>query len=445
MFGSMRVRSKAFGKLPKIFRESVGCRPKTLLKLHKDDDFAFFFARSYVIMVMIKYQSRQKCPVLQKGVCVSQQTAQSVNMADYRSTGKELRRSPKGPIAALLGVIIFAGAGYGALKIVEKFQPIEVAQDSSEVDLSVPDVTDTTEERPHTIFVFENHFASEVHQGPLILVNRSTSLPEDYEDGLVSVFAEKNEYLHVKDTSVSLQQEAMDALNELATGFYDATGNSSLLVLSGYRTREYQKQLYDADLLATGKDTSDLVAQPGCSEHESGYAFDLSLYLDGELADYDGTGVYNWVNQHCAEYGIILRYPKDKVNITEFSHEPWHYRYVGVPHALYMQAHNLCLEEYMDLLDSYPYEGEHLEIPDADGNICEVFTISLEDSINDAVAEIPVAAELPYTVSGNNRGKFVVTVMTGRPMEEDTETTAAPEDGTEDSTEDSPADTTEAE
>ena len=53
---------------------------------------------------------------------------------------------------------------------------------------------------------------------------------------------------------------------------------------------------------------------------------------------------------HAREYGFILRYPKGKEKITEITFEPWHYRYVGVEHAKYIEAHQLTLEEYLDLL-----------------------------------------------------------------------------------------------
>lgn len=354
-------------------------------------------------------------------------------MADYRSTGKELRRSPKGLIAACLAVLLLGGGVYGTLKILEKVEPIEIAEESSEPELSVPEVTDVTEEEEHTIFVYDTRFVSEMHKGPLILVNRSTPLPFELDEERVDVYAVKNEYLHVKDTYVSLNKIAMDALNEMAVGFYNDTGNDDLLVLSGFRTREYQQQLYDADLAKTGLDTSTLVAKPGCSEHESGYALDFSLYVDGEFLDFDGTGVYSWVAKHCAEYGFILRYTKAKQSRTEFDPEPWHFRYVGVPHALYMAEHNLCLEEYIDLLAKHPYDGEHLMIPDGDGKLCEVFSVPVDNDAGEAVVEVPVAAELPYTVSGNNRDAFIVTVETGRDYDSATETTAVTDDTTEDS------------
>ena len=63
----------------------------------------------------------------------------------------------------------------------------------------------------------------------------------------------------------------------------------------------------------------------------------------------EDTELFQWMQEHCAEYGFIVRYPKDKQDITGVMYEPWHFRYVGVEAAQYMVAHNLCLEEFLAL------------------------------------------------------------------------------------------------
>lgn len=86
------------------------------------------------------------------------------------------------------------------------------------------------------------------------------------------------------------------------------------------------------------------VAEPGASEHHTGLAFDVNRKGSSTFA---GTKNSDWLNQHCWEYGFIIRYEKSKEEITGFVAEPWHIRYVGVEHALYMRDHDLCLEEYI--------------------------------------------------------------------------------------------------
>lgn len=86
------------------------------------------------------------------------------------------------------------------------------------------------------------------------------------------------------------------------------------------------------------------VAEPGASEHHLGLAFDVNRKGSSSFA---GTKNSDWLNEHCWEYGFIIRYEKSKEEITGFVAEPWHIRYVGVEYALYMRDHDLCLEEYI--------------------------------------------------------------------------------------------------
>lgn len=86
-------------------------------------------------------------------------------------------------------------------------------------------------------------------------------------------------------------------------------------------------------------------AEPGASEHHLGLAFDVNVKGASVFA---GTKQQKWLHEHCWEYGFIIRYQKEKEEITGIADEPWHVRYVGVEHAMYMLEHNLCLEEYLE-------------------------------------------------------------------------------------------------
>ncbi|MDE5570187.1 MAG: D-alanyl-D-alanine carboxypeptidase family protein, partial [Ruminococcus sp.] len=124
--------------------------------------------------------------------------------------------------------------------------------------------------------------------------------------------------------------------------------------------------------------------------------------------------IENEINQvnstvlNCYKYGFVIRYTEDKESITEFRSEPWHFRYVGIPHATYMTENNLCLEEYIDLLRmNYPYDGEHLEFT-AEGADYEVFFFASDDASD--VTNVPVPTGYRYDISGNNIDGFIVTV-----------------------------------
>ena len=128
----------------------------------------------------------------------------------------------------------------------------------------------------------------------------------------------------------------------------------SLWAISAYRTLERQTELYEekvAEYQALGYDEEQAkeeagkwVAVPGTSEHCLGYAMDLCSLED----NFEDSAQFQWLQEHCADYGFILRYPKDKVEITKISYEPWHYRYVGSNHAKIIMSQGICLEEYLE-------------------------------------------------------------------------------------------------
>ncbi len=91
-----------------------------------------------------------------------------------------------------------------------------------------------------------------------------------------------------------------------------------------------------------------IVAYPGTSEHQLGLAADIMDNADtGMVADeVENLPLLLWLKQHCAEYGFILRYPKDKQEITGW-YEPWHFRYVGEEAAKYIMDKGICLEEFI--------------------------------------------------------------------------------------------------
>lgn len=124
----------------------------------------------------------------------------------------------------------------------------------------------------------------------------------------------------------------------------------SLKVCSAYRTYSTQKTLYANAVKTKGRKTANIrSARAGRSEHHTGYAIDITSKSMGwglkqDFADYpDG----KWINDHCHEYGFIIRYPKGKTDITGYAYEPWHLRYVGVEAATEIMEQGITLEEYL--------------------------------------------------------------------------------------------------
>lgn len=248
----------------------------------------------------------------------------------------------------------------------------------------------------------------DVFKGCMILVNEDYPFKNSSDADIVTLYDEKNESYSVSGMEICLQSEAIEPLNNMLDDFYEATGHNDILIVAGFRTMEQQQALYDEDLERTGLDTSTLVALPGHSEHESGYALDFSLFFnDGTSGEYDGTGDYEWIDEHCADYGYILRYPSDKTEITKIQYESWHYRYVGKPHAYYIMQKGICYEEYIDEIKNYSADSP-FEIVDSDGEAYAVYYVPAETE--KSVTYIPLISDKPYTISGNNSDGFIVTI-----------------------------------
>lgn len=128
-------------------------------------------------------------------------------------------------------------------------------------------------------------------------------------------------------------------------------------ICSSYRTSEKQEELFQNKverLLAVGyseegarEEAARWVARPGTSEHETGLAVDI-VDKGYQILDrkQEQTPVQQWLMEHCARYGFILRYPTDKSELTGIGYEPWHYRYVGSEAAAAIMEQGICLEEY---------------------------------------------------------------------------------------------------
>ena len=136
----------------------------------------------------------------------------------------------------------------------------------------------------------------------------------------------------------------------------------NVFLCSGYRSYEIQHALYwrhvDEFILEGMTEeqahatTKLSVNYPGSSEHQLGLSVDILEY-DGQpmLPEIGGSGLMLWLEEHCADYGFIVRYPADKTHITSISYEPWHLRYVGAEAAAYIMEKGICLEEFLALYE----------------------------------------------------------------------------------------------
>ena len=138
----------------------------------------------------------------------------------------------------------------------------------------------------------------------------------------------------------------------------------SVYLSSGYRDYATQEYLYNRKIGQgySPEQAATIVAPPGTSEHQTGLVCDITdqYYDPKDWTVLEKTALYQWMSEHCQEYGFIVRYPKDKsglnteeakTSVTGIIYEPWHYRYVGVEAATYIMENRICLEEFLALYE----------------------------------------------------------------------------------------------
>ena len=130
----------------------------------------------------------------------------------------------------------------------------------------------------------------------------------------------------------------------------------SVYLSCGYTDAAAQEHIFRRSAAKYGEETAlSLVGRPNESEHRSGLAVDIAeRYYEDKDSSLEDTELFEWLSQHAAEYGFVLRYPKGKKAVTAHVYEPWHFRYVGVEAALFMTENDLTLEEFLDLYRTGP-------------------------------------------------------------------------------------------
>ena len=190
---------------------------------------------------------------------------------------------------------------------------------------------------------YKDHYTdiqtSDYTKDGLILVNKYYQLGADYEiEDLVDV---STVYAY---SGIRLRSVAYEAYKELFNAAKEE--GFTIVIGSGYRSYESQEAVYNANKNNYGTSYADsYAARPGHSEHQTGLALDVSDY-DNRTVDFEETEAYQWMLKNAHKYGFILRYPKDKEDITGYSFESWHYRYVGVDVATDIHNLNITYDEY---------------------------------------------------------------------------------------------------
>lgn len=191
----------------------------------------------------------------------------------------------------------------------------------------------------------------------LKLANDWNTLPSNYEDGMTLVPYSSSATREVDH----FDSRAIEQLRAMIQAGNRENPALDLRPVSCFRSAATQTRLFNNQVAKMKRNYPNLtqaqaeakaatvVKRPGQSEHNTGLAADLGGSGDYSLEQsFENTKAFAWLKANCAKYGFILRFPKDKEEITGVIYEPWHYRYVGVEAAQEIMSRGICLEEYLE-------------------------------------------------------------------------------------------------
>ena len=270
------------------------------------------------------------------------------------TTAPEETTAPEPPVIDVAGIALrIHDVSFHAGETVA---PQATVSPADAADLSLLWVTSD----PAVAVVDENGVITGVAQGTCTITAASVQNPAVTDAVTVTVVGEdectyidgiliaNKTYPLPKSYAPGMDQEAF---THICTMFSDAkAAGLTLWVKSSYRSYYDQRYIYNGYAARDGQEAADRYsARAGHSEHQSGLAFDLNelTFAFGDSPE----GI--WLAENCHKYGFILRYPKDKEEITGYMYEPWHVRYIGKEKAAAIHESGLCLEEYLGITSVY--------------------------------------------------------------------------------------------
>ena len=277
------------------------------------------------------------------------------------------------------------------------------------IDLAYPAATieDTRAFPANQDCVIVRMAPADIFRGDLLLVNQDHRFELPDAQSFISIADEKSPSYRVVGEDIMLEESAIEPLNSMMDGFFEETGRDTVAIISAYRGYERQQQILSEYIALMGnKEALRYAAPPGYSEHHAGLAVDLGYYSNGVLRTFPGTGANMWFRQNCHNYGFILRFPGEKSAITKTAFEPWHFRYVGLPHSYIIQQNGWCLEEYIEFI------MEHTR----DEPFSAVFNDDAYEIYFTEDTEILLPYDCEFDISGNNINGFIVTIKLLSPV-----------------------------
>jgi len=246
---------------------------------------------------------------------------------------------------AIVAILLIAGLLFSGCS-----SPETADQEPSNIEETLENPTEKPDETDPEHPVQSHELERDIAAGYLILVNKANGLDRDYvPDDLrdIKYFA--------TDRSAEgryMRASAADAFHSLVEGA--AEHGIELVMTTAYRSYGFQAALYSSYVASDGQAAADRYsARPGFSEHQTGLAVDVSSASVGYklTSGFAETTEGKWLAENAHLFGFILRYPKDKEDITGYQFEPWHLRYVGYVAARFIYENEITFEEYIQFIE----------------------------------------------------------------------------------------------
>lgn len=255
-----------------------------------------------------------------------------------KNSRKKKRNGNK--ILVLLWVIVFLAIGFELFFRNEiKFITLDYLSRVSTCEVGKLEQTQPTEMKTVSLEEFL-HYENVTVNEALLLINEKYKISENYIP----------QTIYHQERDVEMNICAKESFDELSKALFEETGET-LFISSAYRDFEKQKEIKAEE--------GEIAQEPGCSEHQTGLALDVFVKnFAGESFIKCESGQF--VNENCGDYGFIIRYTSFGEGETGIPFEPWHLRYVGLPHSKIINKSKITFEEYIDFLEIgkfYIYEN----------------------------------------------------------------------------------------
>ena len=195
--------------------------------------------------------------------------------------------------------------------------------------------------------VIRGDYKLDANFGMLLLVNADNPLPENYDSEIRKDLVEIDPEYRNNNYVTQIHKDVYPYVVAMVSAAQK--DGVDLRVWSPFRSYAIQKDLFQKQVDRVGGDealAATVVARPGTSEHNTGLCADFNMASDA----FENTAMYSWMKENAEDYGFVMRYRKDKQPITGVIHESWHWRFVGINHAIQMNKLDMCLEEYVEWL-----------------------------------------------------------------------------------------------